>query len=125
MGKIPDKMFTAKEAADCGLPRWRLAQMVDTGELERVSRGVYMKSGAYGSTMPEVEVLVARGTDFVVALESALRIHEFSTATPHELWIAMRRGARTPKVDFPLKIVRLKSVHPVDGRFQLPTDDGC
>ena len=107
MGKILDKMFTAKEAADCGLPRWRLAQMVDTGELERVSRGVYMKSGANGSTMPEVEVLVARGTDFVVALESALRIHEFSTATPHELWIAMRRGARTPKVDFPLKIVRV------------------
>ena len=107
MGKIPDKMFTAKEAADCGLPRWRLAQMVDTGELERVSRGVYMKSGANGSTMPEVEVLVARGTDFVVALESALWIHEFSTATPHELWIALRRGARTPKVDFPLKIVRV------------------
>ena len=68
---------------------------------------------------------MARGTDFVVALESALRIHEFSTATPHVLWIAMRRGARTPKVDFPLKIVRWKSVHPVDGRFQLPTDDGC
>lgn len=107
MGKIPDKMFTVKEAAGRGLPRWRLAQMVDTGELERVSRGVYMKSGIFGSAMPEVEVLMARGTDFVVALESALRIHEFSTATPHVLWIAMRRGARTPKVDFPLKIVRV------------------
>lgn len=107
MGKIPDKMFTAKEAAECGLPRWRLAQMVDRGDLERVSRGVYQKRGVIGSSMPEVEVLTARGTDFVVALESALWIHEFSTAAPHELWIALRRGARTPKVDFPLRIVRV------------------
>lgn len=107
MDKIPDKMFTVKEAADCGLPRWRLAQMVDKGVLERVSRGVYLKMGVIGSAMPEVEILMARRTDFVVALESALWIHGFSTAMPHALWIALRRGARMPKVDFPLKIVRV------------------
>jgi len=38
--------------------------------------------------MIETAILAKRGTDFVVSLESALRMHDFTTVVPHALWIA-------------------------------------
>lgn len=107
MRKIPKGIFNVREAAACGLPRWRLSQMVDSGELNRVARGVYVRSGVEESAFPEIAILTACGTEYVVALESALRFWNFTSATPHALWIALKRGARRPRVDFPLEIVRV------------------
>lgn len=48
--------------------------------------------------MPEIEALLSKGTDFVVCLLSALRLHNFTTQTPHELWVAVRIGRRLPQL---------------------------
>ncbi len=46
----------------------------------------------------------------VVCLRSALRFRGLTTQNPHEVWLAIRRGARRPHVDYPpLQIVHLSA----------------
>jgi predicted transcriptional regulator of viral defense system len=43
----------------------------------------------------------------IVCLLSALRVHELTTQSPFEVWLAIPNKARVPKVDYPpLRIVR-------------------
>lgn len=84
-----------------------LSHLVAQGSVERLARGVYARAGATRSPHLEVETLAQKGVDFVITLESALQLHGFPNATPHAVWIAMKRGARRPKVDFPLEVVRV------------------
>ena len=104
---IPRGIYTVDEAARLGVSRMQLSALVKSGELERLSRGVYATAGAGNVAMVEAVVLKKRSVDFVLALESALRVHDFTSATPHALWIAMPRGARTPSVDFPVEVVHV------------------
>jgi predicted transcriptional regulator of viral defense system len=100
-------VFSAKEALVNGMTRQELSRLVAQGEVERLARGVYAFADASHSSNMEIEILARKGVDFVVTLESALQIHGFPNATPHAVWIAMKRGARRPKVDFPLEVVRV------------------
>lgn len=100
-------IYTVEEAERLGVSRMRLVSLVKSGELERLSRGVYATPGAGNVAMVEAVVLKKRSVDFVVALESALRVHDFTAATPHALWIAVPRGARAPAVDFPVEVVHV------------------
>ena len=44
----------------------------------------------------------------VVCLLSALRLHEFTTQQPFEVWIAIPTRARTPRIDdLPIRVVRM------------------
>lgn len=98
-------VFSTADAAEKEISRTQLSEKVKRGELERLARGVYAVVGSGTGVMVDAVVLAKRGTDFVIALESALRVHGITNATPHGLWIAMKRGARHPRVDFPLEIV--------------------
>ena len=100
-------VFNIAEAAERGVSRAQLAVWAKDGTVERVARGVYRMAGASSGSFPEIEVLKKRGARFVVALLSALRIHDFTTARPSSVWIAVARGGRTPTVDFPLEVVSL------------------
>ena len=42
----------------------------------------------------------------MVCLLSALRFHELTTQAPHQIWLALDRKARRPRVDLPLRVVR-------------------
>ena len=43
----------------------------------------------------------------VVCLLSALSFHEIGTQNPHEVWMAIDRKAKMPKIDYPpIRIVR-------------------
>ena len=108
---LPNRIFTIAEAANCGLDRGTLARLVARGELERVSRGLYAPVGYAGDGHIELETLAARGGKFIVALESALQLHGFTSVSPHELCIAVPKGARQPAVDIPLRVIH------VDERF--------
>ena len=103
---IPDKIFSVAEAERQGVARWKLAQMCRDGVIERLSRGIYAPKG-HAEVEMEIITLAKHGSEFVVALESALRFHGITTAQATELTVAMKRGARKPTVDFPLRVVRL------------------
>lgn len=103
---LPKGIYTTCEAERHGISRMRLAELVKCGKLERLTRGVYATPGAGDVSMVEAIVLKKRSAEFVIALESALRVHGFTSATPHALWIAVPRGSRMPSVDFPIEVVR-------------------
>jgi len=103
---IPNTIFSVAEAERQGVARWKLAQMCRDGAIERLSRGIYAPKG-HAAVELEIITLAKHGSDFVVALESALRFHGITTAQAMELTVAMKRGARKPAVDFPLRVVRL------------------
>jgi predicted transcriptional regulator of viral defense system len=87
---------------------WRQIQnLLDEGKLERVGRGLYVWKRIPPSehrTLAEAAVRVPHG---VVCLLSALAFHGLGTQMPHAVWMAIRRGARLPHVDWPpLEIVQ-------------------
>jgi predicted transcriptional regulator of viral defense system len=100
-------VLRARDAVRAGIARTYLQKAVDRGEIERVGRGVYTLAGQVKSehqTLLEVTKRVPRG---VVCLLSALRLHEMTTANPHEVWIMIDRKARKPALGWThLHVVR-------------------
>lgn len=77
---------------------WHLTK---SGKIERIGRGLYRAKDTAVSeyeTLLEVSKKVPLG---VLCLSSALRYHELTTENPFEIWIAIERGAWTPKMDYP------------------------
>lgn len=96
-----------RDLESLGLSRPRVRSLVDQGILEKASRGLYVLRSADVSenrTLAEVGKKVPHG---VICLLSALRFHDLTTQSPHQVWVALERSAWTPKVDhISLKIVR-------------------
>jgi predicted transcriptional regulator of viral defense system len=91
-----------------GLPREYLVRLHRKGKLNRPSRGIY--------TLPDVSVterhsyaeVAKRVPEGAICLLSALAFHEMTTQSPASVWIALRKGARTPALASPsLRVVRL------------------
>ena len=115
--------FSLAEAAQHGIARAQLAAWAKAGKVERVARGIYRIPDRHSTTIPEIEVLIKRGTHFTVALLSALQLHGFTTALPSSIWIALPRGGRTPAVDFPLEVSFLSGESWTHGVMHITVDD--
>jgi predicted transcriptional regulator of viral defense system len=75
--------------------------MRDSGALEMVSRGVYRLSGGPPLGNPDLVTVATRVPSGVICLVSALAFHELTTQIPHEVHLALPRGAEEPRVDHP------------------------
>ena len=73
----------------------------DAGVLERHGRGLYRRAKAATSANPDLSVVAARVPKGVICLISALAFHEMTTQVPHEVYLALPRGARRPKLAHP------------------------
>ncbi len=89
------------------ISREYLNKLYVEGVLERPSRGLYVLPDSQPSelrTIVEACKLVPRGT---VGLLTALRIHELTTESPFEVWMAIGEKDRKPKLNYPpIRIVR-------------------
>jgi predicted transcriptional regulator of viral defense system len=101
-------LLRARDAEEHAIPRAVLGRLVNAGKLERVSRGVYALPGrsiTEHHSLAEVAVRVPRG---VICLLTALRIHEIGTQAPFEVWIAIPKNHRVPRLaQPPLRVVRM------------------
>jgi predicted transcriptional regulator of viral defense system len=75
--------------------------MRDSGKLEVISRGVFRLSEIPPLGNPDLVTVAARVSHGVICLISALAFHELTTKIPHEVHIALRRGAEEPRIDYP------------------------
>lgn len=93
-----------------------LIKLHHAGKLRRVARGIYSlpeQQPSVNDILIEVTLRVPRS---VVCLLSALQHHEVGTQMPHEVWIALPSGARTPDISYPpLRVVRLGGAAYTDG----------
>lgn len=107
--KLAEKrgILRSRDLAPRGIPRVTLTRLERAGRLERVGRGVYKLPGADVSEHHALAEVCRRVPHGIVCLLSALRFHGLTTQEPFEVWLAIDRKARYPKLDHPpLRVVR-------------------
>ena len=75
--------------------------MRDHGLLEQLSRGVYHLAALPLPEQPDVVAVMQRVPNGVVALVSALALHGLTTQIPHAVDVALERGVKRPRIDYP------------------------
>jgi predicted transcriptional regulator of viral defense system len=99
--------LTARDLVAAGVHRQVLSRLVQTGQLERVARGIYHLPDRPVTENHGLVVVSAAVPHGVVCLLSALAYYGIGTQLPHEVWIAIERRARRPTLRYPpLRIVR-------------------
>lgn len=112
-------------ARDLGsIPRAVLSRLVANGRLVQLSRGVYGLPGQARSEQHQLAEIAVRSPHGVFCLMTALRFHELTTQSPHEVWLAIPNKAHPPRMNYPvLRVVRFSGralsegveTHAVDG----------
>lgn len=100
-------VLRARDLDEHGIAREQLRRLHDQGLVEQIGRGLYRLPGAEITEHQALAEASKRAPHGVVCLLSALRFHGLTTQSPFEVWLAIDRKARLPKVDSPpLRIVR-------------------
>lgn len=90
------------------VPRNYLGRLVRAGKLERVGRGLYSSADRLPSENRTLLEVCRKVPQAVVCLSSALRFHELTTENPFEVWIALKPGAWSPRIEYPpIRVVRV------------------
>lgn len=94
--------FTYTQARRSGLSDRQLRQLRDSGQVEPVSRGVYLRPEAAGTDADLLEI-AARAPEATLCLRSALARHELIDDIPFEIDLALPRGRRPPATTAPFR----------------------
>jgi predicted transcriptional regulator of viral defense system len=101
-------MVRSRDIEAIGLPREYLVRLHRQGKLNRSGRGIYTVPDASVTERHSYAEVTKRVPEAVICLLSALAFHEITTQSPAAVWVALRKGARTPALTSPtLRIVRL------------------
>jgi predicted transcriptional regulator of viral defense system len=98
-----------RELEALGVSRRYLRDLEASGEIERHARGLYAASETDLSEHHSLAIAAKRVPAGIVCLLSALRYHDLTTQSPHEVWLAIDTHARTPELDYPpLRVIRMR-----------------
>lgn len=84
-------IVTTAQVGEAGIPRARLSEMVEAGELERVQRGVYCLVDAWEDEFLAAQLRFPKGT---FSDDTALYLHGYSDRIPFELTMTFPRSYR-------------------------------
>ncbi|WP_039826561.1 type IV toxin-antitoxin system AbiEi family antitoxin domain-containing protein [Nocardia testacea] len=104
LGGLPPT-FTSAQARQAELSSRDLSLLLDRGEVDELSRGVYRRTDAPKSAHIDLLAVCTRAPHAVVCGESALALHELIDDIPWAVHIAVARGARRPSISFPPVVV--------------------
>lgn len=94
-------VLRTSQAIECGLHPRTLYAMRDAGVLETLSRGLYRLSSLPPISDPDHFTVALKVPNAVLCLISALAYHGMTTQVPHEIYIALPRGAEPPRLKYP------------------------
>jgi predicted transcriptional regulator of viral defense system len=98
-------MLRTSKAIRLGIHPRTLYALRDSGEIERVGRGLFRLSTAPPLSSPDLVPVAIRVPRAVVCLISALAHHGLTTQVPHAVDLALPSHAQIPKIDgVPLRI---------------------
>jgi predicted transcriptional regulator of viral defense system len=89
-------VFTLDDARASGLRKDQVYDMLESGEIERVGRGVYLRPGVVDPALASLAAAHAVREEATLCLTSALVYHDLSDAIPFGTDIALPRGTRHP-----------------------------
>ncbi|HKX45829.1 MAG TPA: type IV toxin-antitoxin system AbiEi family antitoxin domain-containing protein [Planctomycetota bacterium] len=99
--------ITAGGVSRAGIHTQELTRLVAEGVLERFARGHYRLADAAITEHHGLVLAAASAPDGVICLLSALSFHGIGTQLAAEIWLAIERGRRAPKLSsLRLRIVR-------------------
>jgi predicted transcriptional regulator of viral defense system len=100
-------LIRPRDLSKYGLPRVTLARLVEQGQLQRVSRGLYALPDRPASAYESILEACSKSPQSIVCLLTALRLHELTTQNPFEVWLGIPNKSRPPTMDYPpLRIIR-------------------
>jgi len=100
-----DEMLRTADALRLGIHPRTLYALRDSGEIERVGRGLYRLATAPPLTSPDLVPIAVRIPHGVVCLISALAHHGLTTQIPHAIDLALPSHSQVPKIDgIPLRV---------------------
>ena len=110
----PDRFETAKkvfrdrggvlktgEALSAGIHPRTLYEMERSGILEKLARGLYRIADMPLLGNPDLVSVALKVPNGVICLISALAYHGITTQIPHEVYLALNRGAEPPRLEHP------------------------
>ena len=101
----------AREIRKAGLHPEYLRKLCKSGQLIRTGRGLYVLADGDFTEHHSLAEACKRVPHGIICLLSALSYHEIGTQNPHEVWMAIDRAMRKPKVDYPpIRIFRFSGV---------------
>ena len=114
----------ARDFAAAGVGAEQLRRLSASGELLRMSRGIYIAADAPVTAHHSLALAARRVPNGVICLLSALRFHQIGTQNPFEVWLAVGIKAHKPRLDYPpVRVVRFSTlalelgveVHDIEG----------
>ena len=76
-------------------------EMADTSTTIQLSRGLYRLADSPPLSDPDLAVVAIKIPQSVVCLISALAYYELTTQVPHQVYVALTKGAEEPRIDYP------------------------
>lgn len=108
MEKKYKKVFTehggilrSSKAIELGVPKHILYQMAGAGELVREGEGIYRLSESAPLGNPDLVQIGLRVPRAVICLISALYFHELTTQIPGQVYFALPRNVKSPRIEYP------------------------
>jgi predicted transcriptional regulator of viral defense system len=109
-------LFRTGELEALGISRPTLKRMVERGEAEKLSHGLYRL--ATGEITEHIGLIAVQKKvpSAIICLLSALQFHGIGTQLPRGVWIAIDPWARKPQAPgFPIRVVRFSGVNAAYG----------
>lgn len=94
-------ILRTSEAIQYGIHPRTLYAMRDAGKLECLSRGLYRIADMPSLGNPDLVTVALKAPKGVICLISALAWHDLTTQIPHEVNLALPRGAQPPRLYHP------------------------
>jgi predicted transcriptional regulator of viral defense system len=120
----------ARELALVGAAGGTLQNLLKTGSLVKVGRGVYASPGRKKTELDDLGPIAIKYPRLVFCLLTALQLHGLTMQSPHQVWVAIGQKARAPTIEYPpLHVVRMSDVDygittvSVDGVVRIPVTD--
>ena len=109
-------LLSATEVAQAGIHSQQLTRLVAEGVLERIARGRYRLADSDVTEHHGLALVGASVPEGIVCLLSALSFHGIGTQLPAQVWLAIERGTRAPKLPYPpLRIFRFSGAAFTEG----------
>lgn len=94
-------LIRMSDAMKSGITSYSLYSLRDNGFIQQIARGIFQLTDTIHISNPDFAVIALKIPKAVICLISALSFYEITNQIPHEIFIALKKGTETPRLDYP------------------------